>query len=84
MVIEIGIVAGEIIDLLERTQRPMRMLELEILIDHPVTIVDMALGWLIREHHVKVVRLAGEKFILLPEVRPTREEEYCEQAGFSK
>lgn len=84
MVIEIGIVAGEIIDLLEKAQRPMRMLELEILIDHPVTLVDMALGWLIREHYVKVVRLAGEKFILLPEETPTREEEYCIQEGFAK
>lgn len=69
MITEIGIIAGEIIQLLEKADRPMRILEIEILIDYPVMMVDMALGWLIRERYVRVVNLAGEKFLSLTEKR---------------
>jgi hypothetical protein len=65
MIIEIGIIAGEIIQLMERSKRPMRVLEIEILTDHPLRLVDMALGWLIREHFVRVINLGGEKFLFL-------------------
>lgn len=65
MIIEIGIIAGEIIQLMEKSQRPMRMLEIEIMIDHPLRMVDMALGWLIRENFVRVINLGGERFLYL-------------------
>lgn len=65
MKMEIGIIAGEVIQLLESSDRPMRILEVEILIDHPVMMVDMALGWLIRENYLRVVPIAGEKFLCL-------------------
>lgn len=65
MIIEIGIIAGEIIQLMEKSQRPMRMLEIEIMIDHPLRMIDMALGWLIRENFVRVINLGGERFLYL-------------------
>lgn len=65
MIIEIGIVAGEIIQLMERSHRPMKMLEVEILIEHPLRIIDMALGWLIRENFIRVMNLGGERFLYL-------------------
>lgn len=65
MIIEIGIVAGEIIQLMERSQRPMKMLEVEILIEHPLRMIDMALGWLIRENFIRIMNLGGEKFLYL-------------------
>ena len=65
MITELGIIAGEIIQLLENSDRPMRILEVEILIDHPIMMVDMALGWLIREHYLRVVPMAGDRFLYL-------------------
>jgi|CXWL01.1.fsa_nt_gi hypothetical protein len=65
MITEIGIVAGEIIHLLEETKRPLRLVEVEILINQPVIVVDMALGWLIREHYVRVVNMCADKYLFL-------------------
>lgn len=67
MIIEIGIIAGEIIQLMEKVKRPMRTLEIEILIDHPLRMVDMALGWLIRESFIRVLNLGGERYLFLSE-----------------
>lgn len=65
MIIEIGIIAGEIIQIMEKSKRPMRLLEVEIMVDHPLRMVDMALGWLIRENYIRVIILGGEKFLFL-------------------
>ena len=65
MVTQIGIIAGEIIQLLEKTNRPMTLLEVEIFTDHPLRLVDMALGWLIRECYVRIIHLGGEYCIFL-------------------
>ncbi len=53
--------------MMERSKRPMRLLEIEIMVDHPLRMVDMALGWLIRENFVRVINMVGEKFLFLSE-----------------
>ena len=64
MMTEIGIVAGEIIDLLEKTNRPLTITEVKIFIDRPIDMIYMALGWLIRGNYVHVVT-REEKYLFL-------------------
>lgn len=82
MIIEIGIIAGEIIQMMEKSKRPLRLLEIEIMVDHPLRMVDMALGWLIRENFVRVINMGGEKFLFLSDkglsfVRKEQTEYHC-------
>lgn len=82
MIIEIGIIAGEIIQMMEKSKRPLRLLEIEIMVDHPLRMVDMALGWLIRENFVRVINMGGEKFLFLSDkglsfVRKEQTEFHC-------
>jgi len=54
MVIRLGIVAGEILTVLEKTKRPIDLEEIETLIEYPNDTILMAFGWLIREGHIHV------------------------------
>jgi len=61
---EIGIVAGAILILLEEKNIPVSVAEIKCLMDEPADLIDMSLGWLIRENYVRVIR-GGEKYSAL-------------------
>ena len=54
MIIQLGIVAGEILTKLENVQRPIDLEEIESSIEYPNDTILMALGWLIRVGHIHV------------------------------
>jgi len=51
MITQIGIVAGEIWQLLE-TSRSMRLKDITSRLDRPDSLIYMSLGWLSREGHI--------------------------------
>ena len=64
MITEIGIVAGEILNLLEEKKGPMNMAEIKSHLDEPMEVINMSLGWLIRDNYVRVIR-DGQKYLVL-------------------
>lgn len=64
MITEIGIVAGEILTLLEEKKIPVSILDIKFSLDEPMELIDMAIGWLIRENYVQVLR-GGQKYLVL-------------------
>lgn len=65
MILEIGVVAGEIIELIDKSERSLTLSEVLILLNRPIDIIYMALGWLIREHYVRVFDAGGEKRLVV-------------------
>lgn len=65
MIVEIGVVAREIIELIDKSKRSLTISEVLILINRPIDIVYMALGWLIREHFVGVFHAGDENFLFV-------------------
>ena len=63
MMTQIGIVSGEILNLLEEMKMPVSISDIKFHIDEPVDVIDMSIGWLIREDYVRVVR-GNEKYLL--------------------
>jgi hypothetical protein len=62
---QIDIAAGEIMDSLERSERLLPFTEVATLINRPIDVIYMALGWLIREHYVGVNEFAGNKYLFI-------------------
>ena len=54
MIIKLGIIAGEILTVLEDVKRPIDLEEVESLIEQPTNIILMAFGWLIRQGHIHI------------------------------
>ena len=54
MITKLGIVAGEILTVLEEKQKPVSLEEVEAKIQHSNDIILMAFGWLVREGHVHI------------------------------
>ena len=52
MIMEIGIISGEILTLLEDMGKPMSLEEIKFHIDEPIEIIDMSVGWLVRESYI--------------------------------
>ena len=65
MIIEIGIVAGEIWHYLDKREDEVSLTEMVENIDKPRDIVLMSLGWLAREGHVVLKETKGGFSILL-------------------
>lgn len=53
MITEIGIVSGQILMLLEGTQRRLLLQDIAPLLEKPDSIILMSIGWLIREGMIK-------------------------------
>jgi len=56
MITEIGIVAGEILELLEDEVRPWSLREIQIHLDEPLDVVMMSVGWLLREKYLVEIK----------------------------
>lgn len=52
----IGIVSGEILELLDEKQEPMSVAEIRDTLEESLELVHMAIGWLIRDDYVVLVR----------------------------
>jgi hypothetical protein len=52
MITEIGIVSGEILELLEGEFRPWSIREIQEHLDEPLDVVMMSVGWLLREKYL--------------------------------
>ena len=63
MIMEIGIVAGEILFLLDRTDEPLHIENIKVSIGRHPDLVLMALGSIIREGHVMAEQKEGSIFI---------------------
>lgn len=66
MITEIEIIAGEILNLLEERKMPVSIPEIKFFLDEPVDLIDMGIGWLMRENCVGVVS-ENEKQLFLHE-----------------
>lgn len=64
MITEIGIVAGEILELLETKNRPLSIAEITFHLDEPVEMVTMSVGWLVRDQYVRIVRSKNGEYQL--------------------
>jgi len=63
MVIRLGIIAGEILTMLEEIEGPVCVEEGESLMQYPNDIILMGLGWLVREGHIHVRQKDNKHFI---------------------
>jgi len=54
MIMKLGIIAGEILTILEDIKRPLCLKEVKTLIHYPDDIILMAFGWLVREGHIHI------------------------------
>lgn len=66
MITEIGIISGEILDLLETKSVPLSIREIKFALDEPMDLINMSIGWLIREGYVNVSVKNGEGFLSIP------------------
>jgi hypothetical protein len=65
MMTRIGIVAGEILTLLERSNSPVTLKEIELHVDEPVDVILMSIGWLARESYIFIQAKEGVSFVYL-------------------
>jgi len=59
MIMKIGIIAGEIISILEKENAPLTLVEIEMLVKESKDTVLMSMGWLIRERLVHIEMVEG-------------------------
>ena len=63
MITRLGIIAGEILIVLEEINRPITLDEVEHLISYPIELTLMAFGWLVREGHIHVQNRDNKLYI---------------------
>ena len=63
MIMKLGVIAGEILTVLEKTQRPVCLEEVESLIEYSNNVILMAFGWLVREGYVYIREKDNKLFI---------------------
>lgn len=54
MITETGIISGEILELLESKSGPPSISEIKLALDERMDLINMSIGWLIREGYVTV------------------------------
>jgi hypothetical protein len=64
MMTNIGIVSGEILNLLDEKQTPVSITEIKCRVDEPVDVIHMSIGWLIRENYVRVIK-GSETYLIV-------------------
>lgn len=65
MFTRISIVAGKILDVLEDRVGPVTIRELDMIIDEPIAVINMSVGWLTRESYVILKEKNGDYHIYL-------------------
>jgi hypothetical protein len=63
MITQIGIVSGEILNLIDEKKRPVSISEIESHFEDEKELTYMSIGWLVREGHVHLVDKGKEKFL---------------------
>lgn len=63
MIINIGIVSGEILNFLEVKKEPVSITEIKFHLDDPIELINMSIGWLIREKYVHLIRRGSEQYL---------------------
>lgn len=63
MITQIGIIAGDILNLIEKYRRPLSVTEIRRLLKSPVSLINMGIGWLIREQCVVVIAKDGHNYL---------------------
>jgi len=63
MITQIGLAAGEILNLFEQRNRPLSMTEIKFYLDVPVDLIYMAVGWLVREGYVRMTVKDDESYL---------------------
>ena len=73
MFTRISIVAGKILDVLEDRVGPVTIKERDMIIDEPIAVITMSVGWLTRESYVVLRKKDEDYFIYLSsEVTPAQ------------
>jgi hypothetical protein len=65
MITKIGLVAGEILNLLEDRKIPMSISNIQLHLGEDSEIIFMAIGWLVREQHACIIFEGDEKCLAL-------------------
>lgn len=63
MITQIGINAGEILNLIDQKKRPVSLAEVRFHLNNAEGLADMSIGWLVREGHVHLVKIGKEKYL---------------------
>ena len=67
MITEIGIVAGQILEILENKNRPVRMEEIQVrLYQISKKMIYMAVGYLAREGYARLIEEDNRQYLTLP------------------
>ena len=70
MITEIGIVSGAILNLLEVKKTPLSITEIKFYLNEPLDLINMSIGWLVRESYVRVIREDQKYFALADKDAP--------------
>ncbi|VAW13933.1 hypothetical protein MNBD_BACTEROID05-865 [hydrothermal vent metagenome] len=62
MILNIGIVSGEILEVFDEVKNPLTERELEVYLGHSQEKILMSLGWLVREGFLTVEEKCGNTF----------------------
>lgn len=63
MMMQIGVISGEILMMLEQTAQPICIDEMAFYLDKDIEMVYMSLGWLAREGHVQLEERDSEYYV---------------------
>ncbi len=63
MIMEIGLIAGEILNYVEKIEEPFSFDDIKSKIDYPDDLILMSLGWLVREKHI-FVKIVDNKYYI--------------------
>ncbi len=66
MITQIGIVSGRILELIEDKKTSMSIAEIKFYLDEPMDLINMAIGWLVREQYVRMITKGNENYLSLP------------------
>ena len=64
MITRIGIVSGDILNLLENQNRPMHLKDFDTQLQYPSAMILMSIGWLAREGYVRLEEEKEEDFLV--------------------
>lgn len=62
MILEIGIIAGEILNFIEKKEHPFTLDDIKSEIDYSDDLILMSIGWLVRENRIFVKQVDGKYY----------------------
>ena len=63
MILELGIIAGAVLNFIEEIKEPFTIDDIKASLDYPEDHVLMSIGWLVREGLIFVKRVDGKNYI---------------------